>query len=175
MRLTVRAGAVGAAVFALLTVASSVWPDATADKAHPVVTGCAIRFDGPIPRIHQNSTHLCTGAHDVSVTPAGDLVVHSSTAGPVISVIAEEDETLTELGIQAGASGGTGIDDGTPVRPVRLSRACRLAVSADQLRESLAALGARMTRLLVGLLSLATLIFLVVLFGQGPMELSLSR
>ncbi len=108
MRLTVRAGAVGAAVFALLTVASSVWPDATADKAHPVVTGCAIRFDGPIPRIHQNSTHLCTGAHDVSVTPAGDLVVHSSTAGPVISVIAEEDETLTELGIQAGASGGTG-------------------------------------------------------------------
>ncbi len=32
-----------------------------------------------------------------------------------------------------------------------------------------------MTRLLVGLLSLATLIFLVVLFGQGPMELSLSR
>jgi hypothetical protein len=109
MKLTMRAGAVGAVVFGLLTLAGSVWPDeTTGDDGHPVVTGCTIRFEGPTPRIHANAAHLCTGAYDVGINDDGDLVVYSTIRGPIISVVAEEDETLSALGIQAGASGGTG-------------------------------------------------------------------
>jgi hypothetical protein len=109
MKLTVRAGAVGATVIALLTLATSVWPDTIeSSSGGPTVTGCAIRFDTPHPRIHENRTHKCTGADGLGISAAGDLIIYSSTPGPIVSIVAEEDETLTEMGIQAGASGGAG-------------------------------------------------------------------
>ena len=79
---------------------------ATEAAAAPVVTGCAIRFTTNGPAIHTNSTHKCTGATSVSVASNGDLVITSAGRGPVISVTAEEDETLAKKGVLAGASGG---------------------------------------------------------------------
>jgi hypothetical protein len=111
MKLTMRSGAVGATVIAaLVTFTTSVWPDTIEHSSEgPTVTGCAIRFDTPRPRIHENATHQCTGADGLEINGAGDLVIYSSTPGPVVSVVAEEDETLTALGIRAGASGGLGV------------------------------------------------------------------
>lgn len=77
-------------------------------EAVPVVSGCAIRFTANGPAIHANSTHHCTGARALSVAANGDLVIESSQHGAIISVTAEEDETLSRKGIQAGASGGLG-------------------------------------------------------------------
>jgi hypothetical protein len=73
-----------------------------------VVTGCVIRFESGGPAIHANSTHRCTGANSVSVEADGDLLIRSDHHGAVISMTAEEDETLSQRGILAGPSGGTG-------------------------------------------------------------------
>lgn len=90
-----------------------------ADPGNPTaLRGCVIRFDtlSPsggtvVPRIHANESHACVGVTSLAVdwSPAsyGDLIIHN-TAGPnmVVSVFAEEDETLAQRDIQCGPSGG---------------------------------------------------------------------
>lgn len=81
---------------------------ASPTAAAAVVTGCVIRFEPSGPAIHANSTHACTGANSVSVEADGDLLIRSDPHGAVVSITAEEDETLARRGILAGPSGGVG-------------------------------------------------------------------
>lgn len=81
--------------------------------------GCVIRFDtlsesgkSVVPRIHANETHSCVGVTSVSVdwsdsSTFGDMMLNN-TGGPgiVVSVYAEEDESLVQRDIQCGPSGG---------------------------------------------------------------------
>lgn len=82
---------------------------------------CVIRFEpGTVggggtfisggPYIHANSGHIAVGAQSVSVDASGRLVIATDSlgAGIVGSANADEDETLSSLGIQAGISGGNG-------------------------------------------------------------------
>lgn len=112
MRTRIRSGvaavAVVAAAVGLVHYVTNDRPARASSQAVPVVTGCVIRFEATGPKIYANSTHLCTGARSVSVDGDGDLVITSAPHGPIISMTAEEDETLSRRGILAGPSGGVG-------------------------------------------------------------------
>lgn len=98
-------------VAAVVAVAAGLFWFETAQAssaASAVVTGCVIRFEPSGPAIHANSTHACTGANSVSVEADGDLLIRSDPHGAVVSITAEEDETLARRGILAGPSGGIG-------------------------------------------------------------------
>jgi hypothetical protein len=82
---------------------------------------CVIRFEpGTVggggtfvtggPYIHANSGHIAVGAKTVAVDASGRLVITTDTLGigTVGSANADEDETLSSLGVQAGISGGNG-------------------------------------------------------------------
>ncbi|MBM7784730.1 hypothetical protein [Tenggerimyces flavus] len=99
------AGASAALLGSALVAGVGVHADTQAGTA---VTGCAIRFTANGPVIHANATHKCTGATSLAVATNGDLVITSAPRGAVVSVTAEEDETLSKKGILAGASGGVG-------------------------------------------------------------------
>jgi hypothetical protein len=62
------------------------------------------------PYLHANSGHIAVGITGVSVNASGRLVIttDSLNQGSVGSVNADEDETLSGLGIMAGVSGGNG-------------------------------------------------------------------
>lgn len=108
---------IGFAAGAMAAATGIVWyggTEATAEASPAnastgaVVTGCAIRFTSSGPAIHANATHICTGAKSVSVEADGDLLIKSTPRGPVVSITAEEDETLARRGFIAGPSGGVG-------------------------------------------------------------------
>jgi hypothetical protein len=82
---------------------------------------CVVRFEpGTVagggaftsggPYIHANSGHIAVGATGVSVDASGRLVITTDSLGngTVGTANADEDETLSSLGIQAGISGGNG-------------------------------------------------------------------
>src|SRR5690606_18363236 len=60
------------------------------------------------PRILDDDKHQCTGATAVSVNDAGELVVKTTATGTIISSVVDEDETLSQRGIIAGASVAVG-------------------------------------------------------------------
>lgn len=84
--------------------------------SNPIATsGCVIRYDtketwgNTKPRIHANATHTCVGVKRVYADySTGYTVVELETAGPVVSLVVDEDETLVKKGIACGGSGGMG-------------------------------------------------------------------
>lgn len=86
-------------------VRASSEPEASTTEAATLVTGCVIRFTSTGPAILDDANHRCTGATSVSVLTNGDLQIRTPRSGPIVSLTADEDETLTTRGIMAGASG----------------------------------------------------------------------
>lgn len=84
-------------------VADSETPPGTA-----VVTGCVIRFTSAGPVIHENASHANTGCDTVAVEADGDLAITQKIGGAVVTVFAEEDESLIRKDVNAGPSGGAG-------------------------------------------------------------------
>ena len=70
-----------------------------------VWTGGVLRV-GPSWYIHTNDTHAAVNIEGMSIDADGDLVVRVSGARKIVACIAEEDETISRLGIQVGCSGG---------------------------------------------------------------------
>lgn len=79
------------------------------------VRGCVIRFDtlsasgaSVAPRIHANESHTCVGVSSISLDwTSGDLIINNTGgSNNVVSVFAEEDETMAQRDIQCGPSGG---------------------------------------------------------------------
>lgn len=75
--------------------------------------GCVIRFDRrdaaghTKPRIHVNEMHYCIGVDRVHADhETGDLVIQGPPAGPIVFITVSPDETMTQRGIDCGASGG---------------------------------------------------------------------
>jgi hypothetical protein len=73
-----------------------------------VILGAVIRMGSPMPYIHENTAHGAVGVESVSVNKSGDLVVLSNRpkGAQIVYASADEDETLSRLGIQCGVSGG---------------------------------------------------------------------
>jgi hypothetical protein len=86
------------------------------DTSNPTAArGCVVRFDtltpsgaSVAPRIHANESHTCVGVSSVSLDWSnGDLIINNTGgSNNVVSVFAEEDETLAQRDIQCGPSGG---------------------------------------------------------------------
>lgn len=97
-------------------------------------TGGVIRFDSRwgYPRVHTNSAHISVGIKDVSINDRGELVVKHE-GGPVVTMFASPDETLTTKGISVGLSGGGGL---TKARfyDSRIGRQLDLSDGGDWLR-----------------------------------------
>ncbi|WP_068399692.1 hypothetical protein [Kribbia dieselivorans] len=70
--------------------------------------GCAIRFSGSTyrPVKHYNDAHICANITTLRITSSGQLEANFARRAAVVSITVDEDETLTERGIMAGASGG---------------------------------------------------------------------
>lgn len=70
--------------------------------------GACIRLTADGPVIHVNSAHANVGVTSVAITADGDLEILTDVpeGSKIIAAIAEEDESLSALGIQAGVSGG---------------------------------------------------------------------
>src|SRR5690606_13502867 len=124
-----RRGAINGPLSAALAVAAivaTVWLMAgvadgddfmeSTSASNPIATsGCVIRYDtketwgNTKPRIHANATHTCVGVKRVYADySTGYTVVELETAGPVVSLVVDEDETLVKKGISCGGSGGMG-------------------------------------------------------------------
>lgn len=86
-----------------------------ADVDNPIVDrGCVIRFDtlnaggtAVVPRIYEDTYHICVGVTSVSLEANGDLRIEN-TGGPskVVTVWATPDETLAATFRACGVSGG---------------------------------------------------------------------
>lgn len=91
---------VGAAT--VLTVTSDV-------QDRIVVRGGVIRI-GPSIYVHDNDTHASVGIERLAWAPNHcDLVIYTDAVDQtdeIVAAIAEEDESISRLGIQAGISGG---------------------------------------------------------------------
>ena len=72
-----------------------------------VIRGGVIRL-GTNVYIHDNATHASVGLTKIRLAGGCDLRVYTDRANDeeVVSAIAEEDETISRLGIQAGVTGG---------------------------------------------------------------------
>lgn len=72
-----------------------------------VILGAVLRL-GPDYAVHENSTHANVGVTGLSINWHGELVVNCDVplGARVVCAMAEEDETLAELGVQCGISGG---------------------------------------------------------------------
>lgn len=81
------------------------------DAEKTVVTGCTFRFgpDGPV--ILANAGHRATGCEDVWIDPQGfiwlDFGIDNAEECPVISVMAQADETMSQRGYAVGVRSGT--------------------------------------------------------------------
>lgn len=83
-----------------------------------LIGGGCVRFDelsstgaSVVPRLHMNSAHTNVGILDVYIdwSESGYKKLHFDTApgGTIVTMSCWPDETLTEMGITVGASGGT--------------------------------------------------------------------
>lgn len=78
------------------------------DGGEVVVLGAVIRLGANGPYLHTNSSHANVGIESVGYNGEGHLMVYTDVppGAQIISASAEEDETLSMLGIQCGVSGG---------------------------------------------------------------------
>lgn len=116
---TLAAVSIGAITSGLVGAGAAVAvidPQPGARVNNPILTrGCVIRFDEKTssgatkPTRHMNSSHYCVGINrEPQVEADGDLVLHMDGGEPIVSIMVSPDESLTKLGIDCGASGGTG-------------------------------------------------------------------
>lgn len=100
----------GMLVGALLAIAFPlIQPARAVEVGQPVTTGCVIRFTTATPAIYTNAAHVNNGCTSLSINANGNLEIRHQVAGPIITMNAEEDETLTRKGIRCGPSGGAGL------------------------------------------------------------------
>lgn len=128
---------------AVLATAAATWTatavpastsTAIAGAEGTVVTGCVIRLYSSGPAIHANGAHACTGAEGTPwIDDRGYLHVSQAVDAPVVSVVANPDETLVKRGIQAGVSGGVS-ESVIAMYDSRLGRELDLADPADYKR-----------------------------------------
>lgn len=71
-------------------------------------SGGCIRFGHDGVYLHQNSSHDSVGIRDLYIDTEGRLVVKHSAPGPVVTMSANADETLSARSITLGCSGGGG-------------------------------------------------------------------
>ena len=105
--------AVGLALGAATVSANTAEHVTDFERGATVTTGCVIRFYYAGPTIHENGAHACTGATAVYVQPNGSMRIEQTRSAPVVSVVAQADETLVRRGITAGVSGGVHVSDVT--------------------------------------------------------------
>ena len=116
MRKTAGCLLVGAAINLALLIAAvnGVGASTVLTPAHDVqdritIRGAVIRL-GTSVYVHDNSTHASVGVRSLSWAPNHcDLVINTDAVDAtdeIIAAIAEEDESISRLGIQAGISGG---------------------------------------------------------------------
>ncbi|MGB6021665.1 MAG: hypothetical protein WBG89_04985, partial [Ornithinimicrobium sp.] len=72
-------------------------------------SGGVIRFSSRwgYPQVHTNASHVAVGVSRAYVNTDGNVTIEN-TGGPVVSIVADPDETLTERGVSVGLSGGSG-------------------------------------------------------------------
>lgn len=85
---------------------ATTYEDSRATAPNIVTKGGPIRL-GTNVYAHANETHAVIGITDVYVENCNLIILHDWEAGErVLSADAEEDETISRLGVQAGISGG---------------------------------------------------------------------
>lgn len=119
------AGIHRAATIALIAAAAIAGATALEVAARPALTpanpanptairGCVIRFDtlNPtgtlvVPRIYEDTYHVCVGVTAVSVETNGDLrLTNTGGSATVVTVWAVPDETMAADSLTCGVSGG---------------------------------------------------------------------
>lgn len=113
------AALVGAGTTYAATAASYEHAPSTANPMQ--LAGCVVRFDTlsdtgatVVPRVHQNSAHINVGCPQIQVDwsddgvgKVGDLIVKvPGGESNVVTMLVDEDETLSGRQIQCGMSGG---------------------------------------------------------------------
>lgn len=83
------------------------YADAYDPSAEIDVRGCVVRLDDDGIYLHTNASHVSVGVRSVSID-GPYLYIDIPGNGPIVSMGAWCDETLTARGITAGPSGGTG-------------------------------------------------------------------
>ncbi|MCR6706542.1 MAG: hypothetical protein NVV66_18265 [Cellulomonas sp.] len=75
------------------------------------VTSTAIARLGPTPYLHTNAVHVSVGIEGIELDANGNLVVRREypQGAQIAFCVAEEDESLAKLGVQAGCSGGSAV------------------------------------------------------------------
>lgn len=82
----------------------------SASDGETIINTAIIRLGPDGPRLHTNSAHVAIGVTGVSMNASGDLVVYRQVrpGEKIASCIADEDESISGLRIEAGCSGGSG-------------------------------------------------------------------
>lgn len=119
----------GGATVAATTDSHASW----AQDSEVITTGGVVRFYSDGPAVHENAQHAASGIRSVHISDRGHLVITQTYALPVVTVIAQSDETLVKRGISAGISGGVS-DSHVAFYDSRLGRELDLTDPADYRR-----------------------------------------